>query len=122
MYKIDFYEDRDSYSEIEDFLDQLRHSHQKNNVSLLNKITKELYMLQNLCPRLREPHAKFLKGYAYPIMELRPMPERIFYAAWQKDHFVLLHHYTKKTNKTDHREILRAQANLEDWLSRKEEN
>ncbi|MGO1455901.1 MAG: type II toxin-antitoxin system RelE/ParE family toxin, partial [Lacticaseibacillus paracasei] len=37
MYKIDFYEDRDGYSEIEDFLDQLRHSHQKNNVSLLNK-------------------------------------------------------------------------------------
>ena len=24
MYKIDFYEDRDGYSEIEDFLDQLR--------------------------------------------------------------------------------------------------
>ncbi|ARK33592.1 hypothetical protein EQK45_03650 [Lactiplantibacillus plantarum] len=52
-------------------------------------------------------------------MELRPMPERFFYAAWKRDHFVLLSHYTKKQNRTDSQEVDRAIRLLEDWISRK---
>mgnify|MGYP000405083862 CR=1 FL=1 len=47
------------------------------------------------------------------------MPERFFYAAWKRDHFVLLSHYTKKQNRTDSWEVDRAIRLLEDWINRK---
>ncbi|WP_318766911.1 type II toxin-antitoxin system RelE/ParE family toxin [Lactiplantibacillus carotarum] len=119
MYKIEFYEDIDGYSEVKEFLDHLDNSAQKNDQAILKKITHQLSMLEILGPKLNEPQAKFLKGYRYSLMELRPMPERFFYAAWKRDHFVLLSHYTKKQNKTDRREVDRAIRLLEDWISRK---
>ncbi|MFD1420992.1 hypothetical protein [Lactiplantibacillus songbeiensis] len=33
---------------------------------------------------------------------------------------MLLHHYTKRQNKTDYREIEKFLNNFEDWLNRKE--
>ena len=115
MYEINFYEDESGYSEMKDYLEYLASSNQKNDKIQLKKILHQMNMLKLLGPKLNEPHAKFLKGYKYPIMELRPMPERIFYAAWNNNGFILLHHYTKKQNKTDLREINRALKKLEDW-------
>lgn len=119
MYKIDFYEDSDGYSEIETFIFDLDSSNQKSDGILLRKILHQFDLLKTLGPNLREPQTKFLKGYRHPLMELRPFPERIFYAAWQADRFVILHHYTKRSNKTDIREINKALNNLDDWLKRK---
>ncbi len=78
MYEIDFYEDRNGHSELQDFLEALNQSHRKEDLVLLRKIIFQLELLSQLGPQLREPHAKFLKGYRYPVMEPRPMPERIF--------------------------------------------
>lgn len=63
--------------------------------------------------------SKFLKGYRHQIFELRPQPERILYAAYDGDHFVLLTNCTKKRNDTDPREIEKALNRLDDWLKRK---
>jgi phage-related protein len=49
-----------------------------------------------------------------------PMPERIFYASWSDNRYVLLSHYTKKQNATDPRQVDRALNLLDDWLNRKE--
>lgn len=118
-YEIEFYEDKDGHKEIEAFLLQLGESNQKNDNSLLKKIVHQFNMLELLGNSLNEPQAKFLKGYRYPIMELRPMPERFFYAAWQDNKFVMLHHYTKKQNKTDPKEVEKALKRLDDWYERK---
>ncbi|KRM02068.1 type II toxin-antitoxin system RelE/ParE family toxin [Lentilactobacillus farraginis] len=118
MYEIDFYEDQHSNSELRNFLQTLNQSHRKEDLVLLKKITFQLELLAQVGPQLREPQAKFLKGYQYPIMELRPMPERIFYARWHDNHFILLSHYTKRQNKTDRREVLRAIRLYEDWIER----
>jgi phage-related protein len=48
------------------------------------------------------------------------MPERIFYASWSDNRYVLLSHYTKKQNATDPRQVDRALNLLDDWLNRKE--
>lgn len=64
------------------------------------------------------PQSKFLKGVKYPLWELRPMPERIFYITWQKDKFVLLSHYTKKQNKTDPKQLKRAIRLADDGYER----
>lgn len=120
MYEIDFYEDKDGYSEIQDFFDDLDQSNEKSKKVLFGKITHQLDVLQNLGPMLHEPQAKYLKGYRHPLFELRPMPERIFYAALSDGRYVLLSHYTKKQNSTDPRQVDRALRLLDDWLSRKE--
>lgn len=118
-YEIKFYQDENGYSEIDEFLHHLDESKQRSDKALLKKIIHQMNMLEMLGAKLNEPQAKFLKGYRHPIMELRPMPERIFYAAWQRDKFVLLHHYTKKQNKTDPKELEKALKKLDDWYKRK---
>ncbi|MEY8735940.1 type II toxin-antitoxin system RelE/ParE family toxin [Lactobacillus sp. AN1001] len=121
MYQIDFYEDKDGYSEIEEYLIEIGSSNQKNDQQIYKKIIYQLNLLELLGNKMTEPQTKFLKGYRYPLMELRPRPERIFYASWAKNRYVLLHHYTKKQNKTDVEEINKALNKLEDWLARKED-
>ena len=59
-----------------------------------------------------EPYVKHLEG---EIWELRPLRDRILFAAWDGKNYILLHHFMKKTQKTPHREIEQAKANLADW-------
>ena len=67
---------------------------------------------------MEKAQVKFIKGYKHPLMELRPQPERIFYASWNKNRYILLHHYSKKKNRTDPREVHIAINRLDDWLQR----
>ncbi|WP_155286874.1 type II toxin-antitoxin system RelE/ParE family toxin [Lacticaseibacillus zhaodongensis] len=119
MYEIDFYEDKDGYSEFEAYLDQLLGSNDKKDATTLKKIRYQMKLLEKLGPALREPQVKELKGYSHKLFELRPMPERVFFAFWDADRYVILNHYTKRQNKTDPREITRAISLLNDWLERK---
>lgn len=107
-YELIFYEDENGYSEVAEFIQTLSNSSQKDDATLLKKIVHQFNMLEILGNKLNEPQFKRLKGYDLPIMELRPMPERIFYARWQGDKYVILHHYTKKQNKTDPKEVKKA--------------
>lgn len=63
---------------------------------MLKKVRYQLKILEELGTDIRPPHSKVLKGYKYTIMELRPQPERVFYASYDGAKFVLLSHYTKK--------------------------
>ncbi|WEV52061.1 hypothetical protein OZX69_08700 [Lactobacillus sp. ESL0731] len=45
---------------------------------------------------MRPPQSKVLKGYKYPIMELRPLPDRVFYASYDVNKFILLTPLYKK--------------------------
>ena len=56
-----------------------------------------------------------LKG---DIWELRPLDNRIMYAYWKDNTFVLLHYFNKKTKKTPKSEIQIAKNNLKDFLER----
>ncbi|MFC6201958.1 type II toxin-antitoxin system RelE/ParE family toxin [Lactiplantibacillus nangangensis] len=119
MYEIDLYENAAGNSEIRDYLEKINGSRQRDDQKVLKKLIYQMQLLSRLGPNLTEPNAKRLKGYRYSIMELRPLPERVFYAAWGKESYVLLHHYTKRQNRTDIREVERALKNLDDWLARK---
>lgn len=119
MYEIEVYEDEQGYSEIKAWLDELNKSNQKDDKKVLKKVRYQLKILEELGTEIRPPHSKVLKGYKYPLMELRPQPERVFYASYDGDKFVLLSHYTKKQNKTDKRQVEHALTLLENWLARK---
>jgi len=55
------------------------------------------------------------------IWEIRPIKNRIFFASWTDDSFILLHHFQKKTQKTPQREIDQAKRNLNDMRKRSKE-
>ena len=118
MNEIIFYEDRDGNSEIGDYFEKISHSHQKQDKAIFKKLVHQMNLLEMLGTQLKEPQAKYLKHLDLPLWELRPMPERIFYGTWQGDKFILLSHYTKKSNSTDPREINKALRLLKDWYER----
>lgn len=118
MNEIIFYEDKDGNSEIGDYFEKISQSHQKQDQAIFKKLVHQMSLLKMLGRQLKEPQAKYLKHLVLPLWELRPMPERIFYGTWQGNKFILLSHYTKKSNLTDPREIRKALRLLADWYER----
>ncbi|MBO7393636.1 MAG: type II toxin-antitoxin system RelE/ParE family toxin [Abditibacteriota bacterium] len=56
------------------------------------------------------------------MRELRPIKNRILFAAWYENAFILLHCFTKKSQKTPPREIEKALRELADIHERSKEN
>lgn len=118
MYQIVFYEDATGVSELWEFLDDLlRRSSSNKDARIQHKqIVYYIDLLQNNGTRLPET---ITKNIADDIWELRPGNNRVFYFFFQDNTFVLLHHFRKKSQKTPQREIDRAIAERDDYLSRK---
>ena len=79
------------------------------------RVTDELELLQALGVRLGMPHARRLEGS--DLWEIRTrgrVHHRIFYVAISGRRMLLLHGFTKKTEKTPAREIRTAEARLSD--------
>lgn len=73
-------------------------------------------MLSEYGTRAGEPYIKHIDR---DIWELRPLRDRILFAAWNGSSFILLHVFMKQTQKTPQREIERAKRNLIDYQGRK---
>ncbi|WP_420844664.1 type II toxin-antitoxin system RelE/ParE family toxin [Lacticaseibacillus parakribbianus] len=86
---------------------------------MLRKISYQMSLLQMQGPALGMPHAKALRGFRYPLHELRPLPERVFYSPWRPSTYVILNHFTKRRDKTDPRQVQRAVILMTDWMRRK---
>lgn len=114
MNEVVFYEDKNGNSDTFDYVTNISQSRQKDEIAIYKKLVHQINMLE----MLGEPQSKYLKGYKYPLWELRPMPERVFYGTWDKNKFVILNHYTKKENKTDPKQIRKAIDLLDDWYER----
>ena len=61
---------------------------------------------------------KHLRG---EIWELRPLRNRILFAALVDDTFILLHVFLKKTQKTPQEEIEKAEHELKDYKERQKD-
>ena len=117
MYKIIFYRDVSGRSEISDYLDEL---YQKKDTSkearvMLSKIVGCMEFLAQFGTRMGAPCIKHIED---DIWELRPKNSRIFFFYWKSEEFVLLSHYSKKTQKTPRREIEKAKRNRKSWIER----
>ena len=80
------------------------------------KIMEYIGKLKTYGVALGKPTVKSIKGT--DLWELRPIRDRIFFAYWRNDIFVLLHHFFKKTQKTPPQEIAQAERNMKDFLER----
>lgn len=119
MYTIEFYEKDNEESEIWEFLEALRIKASTNKDARIQykQVTLYIQLLQDNGTRLPDNVTKYLED---GIWELRPGNNRVFYFYYENDTFVLLHQFRKKSQKTPRREIARAKAERDEYLSRKE--
>lgn len=115
MYEIIFYEDKDGNSPVRDYLNSLALKSDKDSRVKLNSIRNHLLRLKTAGTRCGSPYVKHIDG---EIWELRPLRDRILFAAWIDNSFVLLHQFVKDTQKTPPREIDKAKRELADFKER----
>ncbi|MCL2617883.1 MAG: type II toxin-antitoxin system RelE/ParE family toxin [Defluviitaleaceae bacterium] len=119
MYRVFTYTDKYGRSPIESYIGELMGKGDKDSRINANKIRDHVAYLREHGAQAREPYAKHLDG---DIWEIRPIRNRILYAAWDGNSFILLHLFKKDTQKTPRREIEQAKRNLADYRERSKDN
>ena len=115
MYNIELYQDKNGKCELEEYLNNLKNSTNKNDRIKLNKIRLYFNLLSECGFELTEP---YIKKICKDIWELRPLNERILFAHVDNNKFVLLNHFIKKTQKTPKKEIEKSYRLLDDYKKR----
>ena len=115
MFGVVFYKDRKGNEPVLEYMRSLNKRNDKDSRIKLNKIRDYVIVLQRHGTKAGEPYVKHIDG---EIWELRPLRDRILFAAWSKGQFVLLHCFLKKSRKTPKREIVHAKRNLQDLMER----
>lgn len=86
------------------------------------RVARELTLLQSLGIQLGMPHVRHVEGSELWELRIRGrLHHRILYVAIRDQRMLLLHGFTKKTEKTPAREIQTATARLADYRKRYEE-
>lgn len=121
MYEVVIYEDSGGNSPIKDYIYELSQKQNSKDARIkLKKILEYIGQLKAYGVSAGKPAIDHIRGT--DLYELRPTTDRIFFAYWKDDTFILLHHFVKKTQKTPPREIEQAQRILKDFLERAEKN
>jgi phage-related protein len=115
MYEIYFFETKNGESPIYDYIQALSQRRDKDSRINHTKINDYIQTLSEYGKTAGEPYIKHIDS---EIWELRPIKNRVLFASWAGDSFILLHHFIKKTQKTPQREIDQAKRNLKDIRER----
>ena len=118
MYRIVFYVDKKGKSSILSYMAELESVGGKDSRIKLMNLRKYIKALSENGTRLPDRYVKHLDG---EIWELRPLRDRILFASWVENSFILLHVFMKKTQKTPKREIEKAKRELEEIKERRKE-
>jgi phage-related protein len=112
MYKILFYTDENGNRPVWDYMQSLLAMRSKDSRIKYNKIIDYIRVLSDKGQGAGQPYIKHIDG---DIWELRPIRDRILFAAWDEEQqgFVLLHQFMKQTQKTPQREVDTAKRRLE---------
>ena len=116
MYEIEIYEDKNKKSEIKEYIKNLNKNKSKDNNRKLNKIIAYIRVLQEKGLSIGEPYIKHIEA---DIWELRPLRDRILFAYYDNNKFILLTVFMKQTRKTPKKEIEKAKRYLEDYKRRR---
>ena len=107
-YKILFYQSKRGNFPVKDFIE-------RQQSSLVAKITHYLELLENYGPFLKPPYIKKLHKNLYELRVSSKVSIRIFYSKKDKT-YVLLHGFVKKTQKTPKKEIKVALERLKEII------
>ena len=116
MFNIEIYEDKNGKSDVYEYIQRLNKSKSKENRQKLKKINMYIDLLSEYGLTLTEPYIKKLDK---EIWELRPLRDRILFASWCNNKFVLLSVFMKQTQKTPRSEIEKAKRLLKDYKKRR---
>lgn len=110
--EVEFYETATGRRVIEEFLDSLP-------AKDLAKVFRDIDVLAEYAPDLHEPYTKHIEGQLWELRsKFSSNIHRIFYFIWDGKKLVLLHGFTKKTQKTPKKEIDIAKRRLDDYQLR----
>ena len=118
MYKIVFYKGKNGKNEVVKYIKSLRRQNNKDARMNLNKIVSYINQLSKHGLLLGEPYIKHLEDN---IWELRPLKNRILFANYCDNKFIILSIFIKKTRKTPQREIEKAKKYLKNYIDWSEE-
>ena len=112
-YNIEFYQKENGRVPVSEYLITL-------SVKIRAKAILEIELLEKHGTDLKEPYVKSIQGKKYQgLWELRIKfssdAARILYFVFERDTFVLLHVFTKKTNKTPVQELEKAVRYKKDY-------
>ena len=114
-WSIEYYVAENGKSPARDFIDSLSAESKAKFIFIADLLTE--YGLN-----VREPYVKPITG-SRKLFEIRIKDRqnihRVFYFAFTGRKLVLLHGFTKKTEKTPSREIVIAQTRMKDYLARR---
>lgn len=119
MYEVFFYRDKNGKSEVEEYLQELNKKDNKESKIKFNKIIAYINMLEQYGISIGEPYIKHIQNN---IWELRPIRDRIFFAHWDNNKFIILNVFMKKTQKTPDKEIEKAKRYLKDFIDRSDKH
>lgn len=117
MYEILLYTDSNGKSEIKDYINELKNRTDKDGKIKFKKILAYIRKLKEYGLLLGE---KYIKHLDKEIWELRPAKDRILFAYYKDNKFILLNIFRKETKKTPRREIEKAKRFLLDFKRRGE--
>ena len=116
MYNIEIYVDKNGNSEVKEYIENLKHHNSKDDKIKFNKIIAYIRMLKQKGLSLGEPYIKHIENH---IWELRPLKNRILFAYYDDNNFILLNIFKKKTQKTPRKEIEKAKKLFKDYKGRR---
>jgi phage-related protein len=119
LHQIVIYSDRSGVEPVTDYLRGLAGNESKDSRIKINKIVDYLKLLSEHGTRIGKPYVTHLEG---EIWELRPLRDRILFAAIAGGRFALLHSFIKQTRKTPAREIEQAKRELAEFKGRGDNN
>jgi phage-related protein len=120
MYEIEFYEDRNGFSEIKSWIDDLEARSSRGDKDARIQIKQLYYVMTRFQQDGTRAGEAYVKRITDDIYELRPGDNRVMLFGWRGNEFVLLSHFRKQTQKTPPLEIAKAERLMTDWKQRKE--
>lgn len=119
MYKVTIYQDENGRSEIEEYIKSLSIKEDKTSKIKYSKIIAYIRLLKEEGIKIGQPYVKYIMD---DIWELRPLRDRILFAYYKNNEFILLSFFMKKTQKTPLKEITKAKKLLKEFKKRRDNN
>ena len=116
------YTDSNGKAPLREYIENLKQQNGKDTRIQLNNIQDYINLLQERGTQLPQTICKHFSGRKHSwLWELRAGKNRVLFTM-DKDSYLILHAFKKKSQKTPKEELERAEREYSDWTERNDEN